>query len=58
MNEKFGLLVDSYFSCLGYCLFLRVEFLGNPSVVFTSYTPPIRSFYDMLILAHIYFVWH
>ena len=58
MNEKFGLLVASYFSCLSYCLFLSIEFLSNPSVMLASYTPPIRSFYDMLILAHLYFVWH
>jgi hypothetical protein len=32
--------------------------LSNPSVMLASYTPPIRSFYDMLILAHLYFVWH
>ncbi len=53
MNEKFGLLVDSYFSCFSYCLFLSIEFLSNSRVMFTLYTPPIRSFYDMLIFAHI-----
>ena len=55
--EKFGFLINCYLSCSINRSLLRIEFLGDASVVLTSYTPTVFGFNYMLIFTHSYFLW-